>query len=129
MSTSGDDWMWKLPDGYGDAPGQDDASASYAARDGADPAIVAARVAGNVGDVLGGIHQESYNAGRLVGRVEVLNWAQSTLQVELMAIQKADRFADTRGLEAFLSRVQDSLKGVQDGTGEWAGLVPPVVGQ
>lgn len=96
---------------------------SAAAADGAPPEIVAARIAGNVGDVLGGLDPGSVAAGRLTGRVEVLTWAQAEIQLSLEAWRAADRFADTRALEEFLLRVQDSLRAVQDGSGEWAGLV------
>ena len=68
------------------------------------------------------------DAGRLAGRVEVLLWAQSELQLELAELQRTDRFADTRQLENFLKRVQDSLVAVQDGSGTWAGLIRSGVG-
>jgi hypothetical protein len=103
-------------------------SVSAAAADGAAPEIVAARLAGNVGDVLGGLDDESVNVGRLAGRVETLQWAQAELQLALDRWRALDRFADTRGLEDFLVRVQDSLRAVQDGSGAWAGLVRSVVG-
>ena len=86
-------------------------------------AIAAARVAGNLGDVLGGLDEVSVATGRLAGRVEVLLWMQAELQIELDRLRTTDRFADTRGLEDFLVRVRDSLKSVQDGTGAWAGLI------
>lgn len=89
-------------------------------------AIDAARVAGTVGDALGGLHSECVAQGRLAGRVETLLWAQSELQVQL-AEASLDRFADTRALEEFLVRVQDSLRNVQDGSGAWDGLVRSVV--
>lgn len=91
-----------------------------------DDRLAAARVAGTVGDVLGGLHEECVAAGRLAGRVETLLWAQSELQVQLAAAS-LDRFADTRALEEFLVRVQDSLRNVQDGSGAWDGLVRSVV--
>lgn len=67
------------------------------------------------------------DAGRLAGRVEVLMWCQAELQLELAHLMATDRFADTRQLENFLVRVQDSLKAVQDGSGAWAGLVRSAV--
>jgi hypothetical protein len=78
---------------------------------------------GTLGDVLGGYDAESVAAGRLAGRVEVLLWAQAELQVEIVRVKAADRFADTRALEEFLIRVRDSIRAVQDGTGDPAGLV------
>lgn len=100
---------------------------SFAARDGADELIVAARLAGTVGDVLGGIDEDSHNIGRLAGRVEVLKWAETNAKVILANVQSADRFADTRAMEEFIRLVQDSLTAVQNGTGDWAGLIPTVV--
>lgn len=76
----------------------------------------------------GSLDPVAVDAGRLAGRVEVLLWAQSELQVELDLLRATDRFADTRGLENFLARVKDSLLAVQDGTGAWAGLVRTAVG-
>lgn len=75
----------------------------------------------------GDLDPVAVDAGRLAGRVEVLLWAQSELQVELDHLRATDRFADTRGLENFLARVKDSLLAVQDGTGAWAGLVRSAV--
>lgn len=91
--------------------------------------IAAAHVVGTPGDVLGGLDEASVAAGRLAGRVDVLTWAQAELQRLLTHTRLADRFADTRPLEEFLVRVQDSLRSVQDGTGEWAGLVRTDVGE
>jgi hypothetical protein len=101
--------------------------ASYAARDGASAALVAARVAGTVGDVLGGMDEASAVTGRLAGRVETLLWCQSEVQLLLEQWKAQDRFADTRPLEDFLNRVRDSLRAVQDGTGAVDGLVRTVV--
>ena len=86
-----------------------------------------ARLAGTVGDVLGGLHEPSVNVGKLAGRVEVLEWAQTELQISMAEVRSNDRFADTRALEEFLKRVQDSLVRVQDGSGSWAGLIRTVV--
>jgi hypothetical protein len=92
-----------------------------------DEAVVAlqeaAKVVGTLGDILGGYDAASVAVGRLAGRVETLLWAQAELQVELSRMRSTDRFADTRALEDFLVRVQDSLRQVQDGTGDPAGLV------
>lgn len=85
--------------------------------------VAAAMVSGTVGDVLAGLDPAAVAAGRLAGRVETLLWAQGELQVELDQLKATDRFADTRALEDFLVRVRDSLRNVQDGSGEWAGLV------
>jgi hypothetical protein len=90
--------------------------------------VAAARVAGNLGDVLGGLDSASVDAGRLAGRVETLLWCQSELQLRL-AQWRRDQFADTRALEDMLTTVQDSLRAVQDGSGAWAGLVSSVVGE
>lgn len=86
-------------------------------------ALKAAIVAGTLGDVLGGLHEDCVNTGRLAGRVETLLWAQAELQLELDLLCKTDRFADTRQLENFLKRVRDSLRAVQDGSGAWGGLI------
>lgn len=94
-----------------------------------DAALAAARVAGNIGDVLGGLDAVSVNAGRLSGRVEVLMWCQAELQVLLDRWKLTDRFADTRALEEFMNRVKDSLTLVQDGSGAWAGLARSLVGE
>lgn len=72
---------------------------------------------------IGDLDPVAIDAGRLAGRVEVLLWCQSELQLELAQTAVADKFADLRALEAFLLRVQDSLARVQDGSGTWAGLV------
>lgn len=72
---------------------------------------------------VGELDPVAVDAGRLAGRVDVLLWCQSELQVELDRWKQTDRFADLRGLEQFLVRVQDSLRQVQDGSGTWAGLV------
>lgn len=113
------------PVGEGEAtPGE--GGVSFAALDGASAVLVAARVAGTVGDVLGGMDPVSVAAGRLAGRVETLLWAQGELQLELERLRE-DRFADTRQLESFLLRVQDSLARVQDGSGTWDGLVRTAV--
>lgn len=76
---------------------------------------------------IGDLDPVAIDAGRLAGRVEVLLWCQSELQAELALLQATDRFADTRAIETFLVRVQDSLKAVQDGSGTWAGLVRTAV--
>ena len=76
---------------------------------------------------LGDLDPVAVDAGRLAGRVEVLLWCQTELQVELDTLVATDRFADTRGLENFMSRVKDSIKAVQDGSGSWAGLVRTAV--
>lgn len=76
---------------------------------------------------IGDLDPVAIDAGRLSGRVEVLLWCQSELQLELNLLTATDRFADTRGLETFLKRVQDSLRAVQDGSGAWAGLVRSAV--
>lgn len=76
---------------------------------------------------IGDLDPVAVSAGRLAGRVEVLLWAQTELQVELANLVAMDKFADPRGLEAFLARVRDSLVSVQDGSGAWAGLVRTAV--
>lgn len=76
---------------------------------------------------IGDLDPVAVDAGRLAGRVDVLLWCQTELQQEIAAVQASDRFADTRALETFLVRVQDSLKAVQDGSGTWAGLVRTAV--
>lgn len=91
--------------------------------------IIAGRASGPlaglvpVGDVVGGLHEACVETGRLAGRVEVLLWAQTELQVELDLLTSTDRFADTRALENFLKRVRDSLARVQDGSGDPSGLI------
>lgn len=100
-------------------PATDAFASSIAAASAAEALSVA--LAGTV--AAGEFHQASVDAGRLAGRVEVLMWAQAELVVELEYWARTDRFADLRGLEAFLGRVRDSLMSVQDGTGAWAGLV------
>lgn len=89
-------------------------------------ALAAARLAGTIGDVLGGLDEPSVAAGRLAGRVEVLLWAQTELQLQLERMV-VDRFADTRGVSEFLLRVQDNLRAVQDGSGALGELVVSVV--
>ena len=74
------------------------------------------------------LDEVSVSAGRLAGRVETLLWAQAELQSDIERLKATDRFADTRGLENFLLRVQDSLRAVQDGSGGWDGLVRSDVG-
>lgn len=76
---------------------------------------------------VGDLDPVAVDAGRLAGRVEVLLWCQSELQLELALVRSTDRFADTRAIETFLVRVQDSLKQVQDGSGTWSGLVRTAV--
>jgi hypothetical protein len=98
-------------------------SVSAAGADGADASLVAARVAGNVGDVLGGLDEASVTAGRLAGRVEVLLWCQEQIQLSLRVWSERDRFADLRAMEELLATVRDSLAAVQDGSGNPAGLV------
>jgi hypothetical protein len=88
----------------------------------------AARVAGKVGDALGGLDQASLDAGRLTGRVETLLWCQRELQLRLARMLEADRFADPRPLEDFLGAVRDSLTAVQDGSGNPAGFVSSPLG-
>lgn len=61
--------------------------------------------------------------GRLAGRVEVLLWMQNEIQVSLREWDARDKFADLRALNELLALVQDSLAGVQDGSGTWAGLI------
>jgi hypothetical protein len=76
---------------------------------------------------IGDLDPVAIDVGRLAGRVDVLLWAQSELQVELGLLKTTDRFADTRALESFLDRVRDSLVAVQDGSGAWGGLVRTAV--
>ena len=70
----------------------------------------AARVAGTVGDVLGGIDEHSREIGHRAGRVDTLLWMQEQLQLLLRSWGEADRFADLRPLQEALTLVQDTLK-------------------
>jgi len=80
-----------------------------------------------LGDVLGDVDSASYEMGRLSGMVEVLTWCQTELQLQLDRMALVP-FSDTRGVDEFLSRVRDSLRTVQDGSGEPVGLAPSVLG-
>lgn len=81
-----------------------------------------------VGDAAGGLDAASVRHGRLSGCVDTLLWIQQELQLKLEKAS-ADRFADTRPLLALLATVQDSIRQVQDGTGDPNGLVRTIVGE